>query len=210
MNEARGIKRKLKATEKELTKKKETLETVRAEKKSFYNDKRYHQQTAADLREHIAKMGDVDRLRADHEALWEEFDQMRQDFDNLQAEMEEKNAEIEKLKDAECAVIETRDSRGDYTPAFRNAVYKVLNANTPLKGVEDVFRAVLAFAGKELSDFPTSKIVRNMGVERLDIGQQHVAVRSKGQNCKNGTCGQGNLCSKRTRLSSLRHLNLLN
>ena len=179
ISETRGIKRKLKATEKELTKQKETLETFRAEKKSFYNDKRYHQQTAADLREHIAKMGDVDRLRADHETLWEEFDQMRQDYDNLRAEIEEKNAEIEKLKDAERVVIETRDSRGDYIPTFRHAVYKVLNANTPLAGVEDVFRAVLAFAGKELSDFPSPPIVRNMGVEKLDIGQQHVAVRAK-------------------------------
>ena len=178
VNEARGVKRKLKATEKELTEKKETLETVRAEKKSFYNDKRYHQQTAADLRKQIAEMGDVDRLRADYESLWEEFDQMRQDYDNLRAEIEEKNVEIEKLKDAKLIVIETRDSRGDYIPAFRHAVYKVLNANTPQNGVEDVFRAVLAFAGKELSDFPSPQIVRNMGIERLDVGQQHITVRT--------------------------------
>ena len=140
-------------------------------------------------------MGDVDQLRAEHESLWKAFDQMRQDYDNLRAEIEEKNAGIEKLKDAESVAIETRDSRGDYTPAFRHAVYKVLNANTPLKGVEDVFRAVLAFAGKELSDFPSPPIVRNMGVERLDVGQQHIAVRSSEQNCRNLLeCVDRNIC----------------
>ena len=81
---------------------------------------------------------------------------MRQDCDNLRAEIEEKNVEIEKQKDAECVIIETWDSRGDYTPVFRHAVYKMLNANTPHTGVEDVIRAVLALADKELMDFPST------------------------------------------------------
>ena len=152
------------------------METVREEKKCFYNDKRYHQQTALDLRKQIAKMGNVDQLRAENESLWVEFDETRQDRDNLRAELEEKNAEIEKLRDAETTVIETRDSRGNYTPEFRYTVYQIISANTPHAGVEKVFNAVLAFAGKKLSDFPTEKIVRNMGCERLVIGQQHVAV----------------------------------
>ena len=173
---ARATKRKLKDTEDKLTKEKKTLETVRAERKSFYNDLRYHQQLAATLRQRIAAMGNVEELREEHEALWAEFDQLRQDHDNLRAELEEKNAEIERLRDAENPVIETRDSRGDYTPEFRNTVYQVVSANTPHAGVQKVFDAVLAFAGKKLSDFPTGKIVRNMGCERLDIGKQHVVV----------------------------------
>ena len=121
-------------------------------------------------------MGDVDKLKAENESLWEEFDQLRQDYENLKAEIEEKNEEIEKLRDAENVIIQTRDSRGDYTPEFRNTVYQILSANTPHTGVEKVFDAILAFAGKKLSDFPTEKILRNMGCEKLDIGQQHVAV----------------------------------
>ena len=176
VDEAVNAKKRMVAAEKKAAKEQEKTQTVRTEKKNIYNLLRYQRQQSSQLRQHIADLGDVDQLREEHESLWLEFDELRLNYDNLHAELEEKNAEIDQVRDAEQSIIETRGDDGEYTTAFRTVLYNVLGSNVPHDKVNDVIQNVLSFVGKEAASLPSLKTIRKMNIERLSIGQQHVAV----------------------------------
>ena len=161
VDEAVNAKKRMVAAEKKAAKEQEKTQTVRTEKKNIYNLLRYQRQQSSQLRQHIADLGDVDQLREEHESLWLEFDELRLNYDNLHAEQ---------------SIIETRGDDGEYTTAFRTVLYNVLGSNVPHDKVNDVIQNVLSFVGKEAASLPSLKTIRKMNIERLSIGQQHVAV----------------------------------
>ena len=172
VKDAIGVKRKLADTEKrassatqQLEEEKETTKRIRTERKQFYNLLRYQRNQTEELRERITKIGDVEVLKAEHAQLWEEFDQLREERDDLRAEIVEKDAEIE-----------TKESSGDFTPKFRQLVYRHIGAKVPQNNISSLIHDTLEYAGKEPSSLPTVKTIRRMDSERLSIAQQHVAV----------------------------------
>ena len=172
VKDAIGVKRKLADTEKrassatqQLEEEKETTKRIRTERKQFYNLLRYQRNQTEELRERITKIGDVEVLKAEHAQLWEEFDQLREERDDLRAEIVEKDAEIE-----------TKESSGDFTPKFRQLVYRHIGAKVPQNNISSLIHYTLEYAGKEPSSLPTVKTIRRMDSERLSIAQQHVAV----------------------------------
>ena len=95
-------------------------------------------------------------LKAEHAQLWEEFDQLREERDDLRAEIVEKDAEIE-----------TKESSGDFTPKFRQLVYRHIGAKVPQNNISSLIHYTLEYAGKEPSSLPTVKTIRRMDSERL-------------------------------------------
>ena len=183
VKDAIGVKRKLADTEKrassatqQLEEEKETTKRIRTERKQFYNLLRYQRNQTEELRERITKIGDVEVLKAEHAQLWEEFDQLREERDDLRAEIVEKDAEIERLRVGAETTIETKESSGDFTPKFRQLVYRHIGAKVPQNNISSLIHYTLEYAGKEPSSLPTVKTIRRMDSERLSIAQQHVAV----------------------------------
>ena len=183
---ARETKRKLDKTEKSLKEKEEKAKRLKEEKKKYY-DSLYRERettedlrkTTKDLRKKLAEYEDIDELRRDHENLWIEFDEMRAKCDDLQAKLVELEEEVEKLKDAQSTTIQTKDSRGQYKPEFRYLMMKVLGHNVPHAHASAVIKDVLAYAGREASDLPVERVIRErMNIERLGVSHRHIGVRT--------------------------------
>ena len=185
---ARETKRKLEKTEKLLKEGEETAKRLREEKKKNY-DSLYRERettknlrdTTTDLRKKLAEYADIDELRSDHDQLWVEFDEMRAKCDDLQAKLVEMEEEMEKLRDAQSTTIQTTDSRGQYLPEFRYLMMKVLGHNVPHAHASAVIKDVLAYAGREASDLPVERVIRErMNIERLGVSHRHIGVRTNG------------------------------
>ena len=177
---AKGAKRKIEAAESAeasakqlLTEQKKETDRVTNERKKYYNLLRHQRIETDNLRDRIAEIGNVDELRAEHEQLWTEFDELRQERDDLKADVIAKEEEIERLHDAIEEVVRTTESSGEYSPEFRQLVYNILG-KAPHAHVTPIIRDVLAFAGKTASNLPCLPTIRNLNIERLAISQKQL------------------------------------